>query len=190
MEGSPAKAESGRLYEGVAAEARWAETELYRRFHRRVGLLAARRGVLSRQVDDVIQETLLGVVVALREGRLRDDARLASFVYGTARNVISNIRRRQSLAAYPQAVEDPDVYRADSPDPLVDLITSEERRRVFGCLQRLSDDDREILEMAFYQGMPPREIAATLGLAPNVVRQRKWRALRRFADVWDELTRS
>lgn len=187
MEGSPARSDDASLYEGVAAEARWAEVALFERFERRIRVLAVRRGVPLRYVDDIVQETLMGVVTAFREGRLEDRARLASFVYGTARNVISNMRRRHSLTAWPESVEDPDIYRANTPDPLTSLVRSEERRRVAACLAKLRDEDRAILEMAFYLGHPPREIAEELAVAPNVARQRKWRALRRFGEVWNEL---
>lgn len=179
-------ADDYRLPREVFAQQRWAERELYIRFERRVTVLAARRGVSPAMIDDVVQETLMGVLAALREGRLEDDSRLAAFVYGTARNVISNIRRRESLHAWPAAVEDPDVYAGETPDPLVLLISGEERRRVAACLERLREEDRCILRLAFFDGMPSRDIAAAIGVAPNVARQRKWRALQRFADLWKD----
>ncbi len=181
---SASRAEDHRLPEAVSAHHAWAERELYVRFERRVTVLAARRGVPPTMIEDVVQETLMGVLTALREGRLEDDHRLAAFVYGTARNVISNIWRRHSLSAWPEAVEDPDVYAGNGPDPLVQLLSREQRRAVASCLESMRPEDREVLRLAFFEGLPPREIADALGVAPNVARQRKWRAQQRFAEIW------
>ena len=42
---------------------------------------------------DLAQDVLMHVLTALRDGQLRDQERLAAFVYGTARNVMNNYLR-------------------------------------------------------------------------------------------------
>lgn len=45
---------------------------------------------------DVAQEVMLSVLVLLRSGRLRNGDSLASFIYGTGRNLINNHIRSQA----------------------------------------------------------------------------------------------
>lgn len=126
--------------------------------------------------DEVVQETLARAVEALRENRLADPARLGGFVAGIARHVIADVHRRRGrvdpLDSHP-ATADP------RPDSLALLISAEERGMVRAALGAVSPEDREILRLAFYEGLRAPEIAARLGRRADWVRKRKSRALDR-----------
>jgi RNA polymerase sigma factor (sigma-70 family) len=139
--------------------------------------------VLARTRDreaarDLTQEVMLAVVLALRNGQLREMERLAAFVYGTARNVINNylrsrnrVPREESIDTAPEVASTPD--RVESSERVV-LI-----RRV---VRDLDSTDRKILMLTLVEGLKPGEIAARLDLTSDVVRSRKSRAVRRMTE--------
>lgn len=77
-------------------------------------------------------------------------------------------------------------------DPLPDQVTTgpiEEstwstRVAVQGVLDRLPDLDRQCLWLFYYAGLPMDEVATVLHLSPTAVKQRLYRARRRFARLW------
>lgn len=178
MNGEPARAE-------VDQPSPQPEAELELRFARRVRYLACRY-VPPEWVDDVVQDTLIAVTMALRNGRLRHAEALPGFVLGTARNVISNLLRRESLRRAHVSIEEMQAQSSKGSDPLQQLITDERRRSIAACLSRLRDEDRRVLFLAFYEGMPPREIARVLNISPAVARNRKSRAVQRFARIYTD----
>ena len=60
---------------------------------------------------------MLAVVLALRDGHLREAERLAAFVYGTARNLINNYLRTRSRLPREDPIDD-ELHLATMPDPI------------------------------------------------------------------------
>lgn len=144
-----------------------------------VRLLALRRLGDLDIAEEVAQETLVRAVAAVRDGRLRDAAKLGSFVRGIARHVIGDRYRRRDRVEPIGSGRRP-VARSRAPDPLTALITKQERRRVRRALGRLSGRDQEILRLSFFHGLEPAEIAARSGEPAPRIRKRKSRALARL----------
>ncbi len=55
------------------------------------------------------------------------------------------------------------------------------------AMERLSSEDREILELYFHQDLGRDDVAAQLAITPNNAAVRKFRAVRRLTDAWNEL---
>ncbi|MCV7348895.1 ECF RNA polymerase sigma factor SigK [Mycobacterium parmense] len=72
-------------------------------------------------------------------------------------------------------------------DVVVDAaIARDERDRVVGCLQALTEVQRECIEMAYYQGMTYAQVSQRLAQNPSTIKSRMrdaLRALRRCLDV-------
>lgn len=162
-----------------------AEGELAPRFARPLRVMAARRLGDPAEGEDVAQETLSRVVVALREGRLRDPAALPSYVFETARHLcLQRLRRRGRagrallrLAREPRQGEEGGVLRR-----LVHLEKVTALRRL---LAGLSSDEQELLRLAFAEGLTSEEIGLRLGIEAGAARGRKHRLLRRLAASLD-----
>lgn len=60
------------------------------------------------------------------------------------------------------------------------LMKDELHERVRVALQRLADDDREILVLRFLENLTAVETAAVLKITEGAVRMRQLRALQRF----------
>ncbi|MGH6622895.1 MAG: RNA polymerase sigma factor [Burkholderiaceae bacterium] len=154
-----------------------AETELYRRLAPRVRLYGLRHLRDSHAASDLVQQVLMLTIERLRAGKLRDAERLVSFVFGTCRMMVLELRRtgarRERLL---------DLYAGDVPmaDPAVSPRL--DQARLVGCLERLAERERSVLVMTFYDEQPAREVAAALGLSEGNVRVIRHRGLERLRD--------
>ena len=72
---------------------REAEAELFRRMAPRIRLYGLRHLRDEHASDDLTQQVLITTLEALRAGRLREPEKLASFVLGTCRMTVLNLRR-------------------------------------------------------------------------------------------------
>lgn len=157
--------------------ARDAETELYRRLAPRVRLYGLRHLRSEAAAADLTQQVLLLTIENLRAARLREPARLASFVLGTCRMVVRDLRRgaerRQRLL---------EQFGADLPAAEAFGAPEVDTERLADCLRRLPERDRSILILTFYAERSSAEVAAELGLTPANVRVIRHRALGRLRE--------
>ena len=155
-----------------------AEEELVRRFRGPVYVMALVRTRDAEAARDLVQEVLLQVIRALREGRLRNEDSLAAYVHGTARNLVNNYFRSRQTRDLPQAGPDPSPENQENSEEWLEQAD----RRVFvrRALERLNAGERAVLQLTLAEGLPPADIARRLGLTPEAVRQRKSRAMKRI----------
>ena len=152
-----------------------AETSLVRQFGPRIRAMVLARTRDHELARDLAQEALIAVLRATRAGQVRDPERLSAFVHGVARNVVSNYLRGNRRRAEDQLVED-----VPASSSFEDEYGERERLALLHqALAALSDSDRRILEWTLVEGLKPGDIAGRLGLAADVVRTRKSRALKR-----------
>ena len=161
-----------------------AESELIDRFWGRVCVLAARRLNDASAAQDVAQETLRRVVEAMRDGRVQNPAALPAFVFQTARHIClhayrSKDREERALTRL-GADDDPS---GDAPDALGNLIAAEDRVAVHAALGQLSEPERALLTMLYFEGLDTGSVAASLRVTPGALRVRKHRALAHLAEL-------
>ena len=93
----------------------------------------------------------------------------------TARNqVVTNWRKRHRAVV----VEEVEPDTAATPDTALEMD-------VQAALERLSDDDREVLALAYWDQLGSRDAAAVLGCAAGTYRVRLHRARRRLRRILD-----
>lgn len=154
-----------------------AESELYRRLAPRVRLYGLKHLRDGDAASDLVQQVLILTLENLRSGRLRETERLVSFVFGTCRMMVLEMRRtsarRERLL---------DLYAEDL--PMADAAASPnlDQERLVGCLHRLSERERSVMMMTFYDDRSAREVAAALGLSEGNVRVIRHRGLERLRD--------
>jgi RNA polymerase sigma factor (sigma-70 family) len=167
--------EQSTLAERIRRREAPAEDEFVHLFSAKIAFLVRSRTRDREAARDLTQEVLLAVVLALRNGHLREAERLAAFVYGTARNVINNYLRTRSR----QPREDPintELHPANIQEPLEGTEREALVRNALGVLDSI---DRKILLLTLVEGLKPGEIADRVGLTSEVVRTRKSRALKK-----------
>ena len=74
------------------------------------------------------------------------------------------------------------------PDPETVVVRQAEHEMVLEATPRLRQEDREILYLAAWEGLPHREIADVLGCSSAAVDQRLYRAKQRLAKQYHALS--
>ena len=145
---------------------------LYRaRIHGFLLRLTGRRDV----AEDLFQETWLSVARAAP--RLREDTRLAPWLFTIARNQWVSHRRWSMLDVSRLVTLGDDAHFA-SVDPAPDeaLATSREVARIERAIGALPASLREALLLVGVEGFDQKEAAAMLGITHDTMRQRVTRA--------------
>lgn len=153
-----------------------AEEELCRRFAPRIRLYGLRHLRTEHAAQDLVQRVLLVLVAKLRGNDVREPDRIVSFVLGTARRIslemVRGICREASL-------DDPElpVEAAPTFEPLA-------KQRLRDGLQTLSERERTVLLLSFYQEQSAKEIADALGMTEGNVRVLRHRAVGRLREFF------
>jgi RNA polymerase sigma-70 factor, ECF subfamily len=150
---------------------------LYRRYARPVFALALRRLGDRGRAEDAVQETFASVWRSARSYR-QERGPGAPWLYAVARNAI--VDRRRALGEPP--VEPVD-EAADDPGPPERAESSWTAWRVHRALGELPDNERQLIELAYWGGLSQSEIAQFLDVPLGTVKTRTRSALARLADV-------
>lgn len=150
----------------VAGGDEGAMAALYDRFAPVAMALAVRVLGNRAEAEDVIQT----VFIRLWKDAAHYDASRgspASWLLASVRNSsIDRVRRRRAYAEATQRAAAQPVPAAPDPAP------GEERRRVVEAIAGLPADQREAIEMAYFEGLSQSEIAAKLGHPLGTVKTR------------------
>jgi RNA polymerase sigma factor (sigma-70 family) len=102
---------------------------------------------------------------------------LLTIVANEARNRRRTRGRRAALAL--RAAAEP---RAEGEDPESAALETERRERLLTAVERLRDDDRDVLACRYFLELSEEETAAALGIARGTVKSRTHRALERLQE--------
>jgi RNA polymerase sigma-70 factor (ECF subfamily) len=166
-----------RIAEAGAAPDSAAETELYRRLGPRVRLYGLRHLRDRQAAADLVQQVLLMTLERLRAGKVREPERIASFVLGSCRMTVLEMRRgtrrRETLLGTwgdpTEAFEAPEPFALD-------------RDRLAGCLNALSERERSVVMLSFFADKQADEVAAELAISGGNARVIRHRALARLRE--------
>ena len=155
-----------------------AEAALYRRLAPRVRLYGLKHLRERQAAADLVQQVLLMTIERLRAGQVREPERLASYVLGMCRMVVLDLRRTHArherlLGTFAQELSGDEP--AGTPPHLDDAS-------LLRCLQRLSERERSILVMTFYDDRQARDVAIDLGISEGNVRVIRHRGLDRLRE--------
>jgi RNA polymerase sigma-70 factor, ECF subfamily len=155
---------------GAGTEDRAAEAELCRRFGNRIRLYGLRHLRDRTLADDLVQQVLVLAVQSLRQGRVREPDRLASFILGSCRMMVRDLHRgesrRQHLAG-----------KLDTPLAASDPVFAVDLERLRTCVEGLPTRERTVVMLTFYGDRDGDEIAAELSMTTGNVRVVRHRAL-------------
>jgi RNA polymerase sigma-70 factor (ECF subfamily) len=154
---------AGVLHVSGAAAAPAGTAEAWRELESRLRPFVARR-VAASDVDDVLQDVFVRMQRHLAD--LRDEERLAPWVFSIARNVVTDHHRRRREVdgdGAPEPIAEP-----GEDDALTESLT--------GCVARfvaeLDPDAREAITLVELQGMSQKDAAELLGLSHSGMKSR------------------
>jgi RNA polymerase sigma-70 factor (ECF subfamily) len=156
---------------------REAEAELFRRMAPRVRLYGLRHLRDEHAAQDLIQQVLIATLEALRAGRLREPDKLASFVLGTCRMMVLDLRRgaqrKERLLGQ---------FGADFSAPVQPSMPHLDYEQLTRCVQNLKERERTVVVMTFYDEQTGADVASFLGVSEANVRVIRHRAIHQLRD--------
>jgi RNA polymerase sigma-70 factor (ECF subfamily) len=154
---------------------REAEAILFRRMAPRVRLYGLRHLRNAHSADDLAQQVMITVLLALRDRRLREPEKLASFVMGTSRMCVLDLRRgtlrRQHLL---------ETFGAEFETSFEHSSLHLDEERLTGCVQALKERERAIVIMTFYDELSGVDVAGHLGVSEANARVIRHRAIQQL----------
>jgi len=150
---------------------------LYQRYARPVFGLALRRLGDRGRAEDAVQETFASIWRAARSYK-PERGPGAPWLYAVARNAIID----RSRARNEPAAEAPDEASSEAGPP-EQAEASWTAWRIHRALEELTDNERTVIELAYWSGLSQSEIAEYLGIPLGTVKTRTRAALARLADL-------
>lgn len=126
-------------------------------------------GNLARS-EDLAQETF--VIAWQRLAELREPARLRAWLCGIVRNLASGSVRREIRRGAHQSIETLDEPQAAEADPAAQTVSQEEADLLWRSLAGLPETYREPMILFYRQGQSIAEVAQSLELSEDAVKQR------------------
>lgn len=160
----------------IAAGDRDAFVLFFRRHAGRVKGFLLRAGCLPGEAEEALQEVMLSV---WRRAASFDPARAGAmtWLFAIARNRRVDMLRRRRPEPDP---DDPHFQPEPDPGAAVARMARDRDAAVRIALGTLSDDQRDVVRLAFYDGLTHAQIAAMTGLALGTVKSRLRLAMQRL----------
>ena len=151
---------------------REAEGELLRRMAPRVRLYGLRHLRDPHAAEDLAQQVLITVLEALRARRVREPEKLASFVLGTCRMTVLDLRRNAQRRE--RLLEQ---FGTDLLAPVQPAQPRLDYEKLRQCVQSLKERERAVVVMSFYDEQTGADLAGFLGISEANVRVIRHRAI-------------
>jgi RNA polymerase sigma-70 factor (ECF subfamily) len=141
--------------------------------------LRSRFGVVQL-VEDARQDTFVRVLSILRDKGLEHPERLGAFVNSVCNNVVFELYRARNRASqYAEDMDDPPDKRFDAES---EFISRERSELVKEVLKDLSDRDRKVLQMMFWEEATHEEVCARMKVDREYLRVLVHRAKNRLRE--------
>jgi RNA polymerase sigma-70 factor, ECF subfamily len=163
----------------IATGDRLAMQVLFARHHVRIYRFVLRLVRDESVAEDLISEVFLDVW--RQAGRFEGRSQVSTWLLAIARfKALSALRRRPDEELddeTAEAIEDP------SDDPEVALDKKDKSAAIRKCLEKLSAEHREIIDLVYYHEKSVEEVAQIVGIPENTVKTRMFYARKRLAEL-------
>jgi RNA polymerase sigma-70 factor (ECF subfamily) len=162
----------------IASGDRLAMQVLYARHHVKVYRFVLRLTRNETTAEDMISEVFLDVW--RQASRFEGRSSVSTWLLAIARfKALSAVRRRKDAELdeeMAEAIEDP------SDDPEVVLEKKDKAAVLRKCLEALSPEHREIIDLVYYHEKSVEEVAGIVGIPENTVKTRMFYARKKLAE--------
>ena len=177
---------SARIAAITERQDRAAFTDLFNHFAPRVKAYIVRNGASESQAEEIAQEALLSV---WRKAALFDPraASASTWIFTIARNLRIDATRRERRGGAIRVDEVEAEFEVDdAPLPDTRLVADEAEARVRAVLGALSNEQREVVRMSYFEDKAHAEIAERLQIPLGTVKSRLRLALNRLRGLLDD----
>ena len=171
----------GRLIEWIGNGNTLAMQVLFARYQVRVYRFILRSVGNAAVAEELTSDVFLGVW--RQANRFQARSTVSTWLLAIARHkAISELRRRreEQIDMHEIELEDP----AD--DPEVAFQKKDRRETLRHCLMQLPQEQREIIDLAYYHGKSAEEVSEIIGIPRNTVKTRMFRARRRLSQMLED----
>ena len=149
--------------------------DLVTKYQREIYGLACRMVSDQEEAKDLAQQTFLQAFIHLRS--FRQEAQFRTWIFRIAINQCYNFLK--SRKKYGDPVDCNEVVLVGEDDtPEEELISQDERRRVYAALKKLPPKQQAVLTLKVDQGLSYQEISEVLGGTPGAARVNYCQALK------------
>jgi RNA polymerase sigma-70 factor (ECF subfamily) len=149
--------------------------ELVKQYQREVYGLACRMVSDVEEAKDLTQQAFLQAFVHIRS--FRRDAQFRTWLFRIAINQCYNFLKSRKKFGDPVDCEEI-TLTATEPSPEAELITQDDRRRLYEALERLPAKQRAVITLKLEQGLSYQEISQVLGGTAGAARVNYCQALK------------
>jgi RNA polymerase sigma-70 factor (ECF subfamily) len=144
-----------------------------------------RLGAGGAVAEDLVQDAMVSI---WRRAASFDPkkAKASTWIFVVARNAwIDRLRREKVELAYRAYVDQPEEGSDEAPDDAAVRMQSEEQ--ISSALSSLSEEQRQVVQLSFFEDRPHSEIAERLDLPLGTVKSRLRLALTKLRAHWEQL---
>ena len=167
----------------VASGDRDAFARAFAKYAPRVKAYLIRLGAAGAIAEDLAQDAMISV---WRRAASYDaaKAKASTWIFVIARNAwIDRLRREKVELAYRSDLHEPEESSDEAPDVATERVETEEQ--VEAALATLSQEQLQVVRLAFFEDKPHSEIAETLKLPLGTVKSRLRLALIKLRARWE-----
>lgn len=182
---SPADETDEALLVRIAGGDRAAFARVFAKYASKVKGYLIRLGAAGAIAEDLAQDAM--VSVWRRAGSFDPaKAKASTWIFVIARNAwIDMLRREKVELAYRAVVDEPEESSDEAPDEAAVRLQTEEQIAV--ALQALSEEQRQVVRLSFFEDRPHSEIAERLSLPLGTVKSRLRLALIKLRAHWEQV---
>ncbi len=147
---------------------------LYDRFIQRIYRYVYSRVGNAPEAEDITSQTFIAAYESL--GRYRERGQFSAWLFRIARSKMNDHFRRSRREVGLDAAE----RMVDVDDALGSLIQNEELARLRSLIQKINDDERELIRLRYVAELSFVEMAEVLGKREDAVKKSVYRLLERL----------
>ena len=172
------------LLGAIAGGDREAFAALFAKYAPRVKSYLLRLGAGAAAAEDLAQDAM---VALWRRAAAYDSskAKASTWIFVIARNAwIDKLRREKVEFAYRGALAAPEHSEDEAPDDAA--MRGETEARISAALELLSEEQKQVVRLSFFEDRPHSEIAERLSLPLGTVKSRLRLALSKLRAGWEQ----
>jgi RNA polymerase sigma-70 factor (ECF subfamily) len=133
--------------------------------------------------EDIANDVFIDVY--RQAGRFEGRSKPSTWLLGMARFKALSARRRQRDTV--DADEALESFEDDADTPEVAVQKQDKARALRMCIDRLTPEHREVIDLTFYHGKSIREISEIAGIPENTVKTRAFHARRQLSLLMEKM---
>jgi RNA polymerase sigma factor (sigma-70 family) len=174
------------LLRQIARKDRGAFESLYSLYYRRLFSYLFKLTRRAEMVEEVLNDVML--VIWLKAETFDARSQASTWIFGIAyHKAMKALGQRRPAEQQGERLENEAYEPIDSEEPEGLLVRRELATTLGRALLALSPEQRSVVELTYYYGLPYQEIAEIMGCPVNTVKTRMFHARRRLRDLLPEM---